>query len=228
MNSRKGWEMYSAFRLKDSSSPFVDVIESLCFCLDKDILEYALIKELINGTLDEELFRFFLTHQACLWHEISQQLIAISRLKHTTYSRSFFLKIANFSLLETDNLDRQLDDCKISSYENTPVCKDYINFLGTLEDKFLFLTAILPRFWLKAKLRQRIVKLNSFKHPYKRYIKHCFYHDASEHITRIINTLDTQFRDISKEEIPAIKQVVLEAASHECELLNEAYSLVAI
>jgi len=228
MNSRKGWEMCSASRLKDSSLPFVDVIESLCFCLDKDILEYALIKELINGTLDEKLFRFFLTQQVCLWHEISQQLIAKSSLKHTPYSRSFFLKIANFSLIEADNLDRQLDDCKISSYEITPVCKAYINFLDALEEKFLFLTAILPRFWLKAKLYQRIVKLNSFKHPYKRYIKYCLYHDAREPIIRIIDTLNTQFRTISKEEIPKIQQVVLEAAAHECELLNEAYSLVAI
>ena len=220
--------MYSVSMTRYSRSTFIDVLESSCFCLDKDILNHALIEKLINGTLKEEQFKLFIRQQAWLWYEISQQLIAISKLNHTTYIKPLFIKIASFSLIEADNLSNQLGNFNIYSYEALSVCKDYLNFLNKLEDKFLFLTAILPRFWLKAKLRQRFVKLNLFKHPYKRYIKSCFYHDAREPIIGIINSLDTQFRTIPKEQKLTIKQVFSEAAAHEWELLNQIYNLTSI
>ncbi|MBN9344182.1 MAG: hypothetical protein BGO76_00610 [Caedibacter sp. 38-128] len=220
--------MYSVSMTRYSRSTFIDVLESSCFCLDKDILNHALIEKLINGTLKEEQFKLFIRQQAWLWYEISQQLISICRFKHATYIKPLFLKIANYSLIEADDLSNQLGKFKISSYELLPVCKEYINFLSTLEDKTLFLTAILPRFWFKAQLRQKLVELNLFKHPYKRYIKSCFYHDAREPIIGIINSLDTQFRTIPKEQKLTIKQVFSEAAAHEWELLNQIYNLTSI
>ncbi|MBN9413637.1 MAG: hypothetical protein J0H12_06935 [Candidatus Paracaedimonas acanthamoebae] len=220
--------MYSVSISKESSKPLIEIMERTCFCVDEDVLNHALIKELIGGTLDEELFRLFLEQQTWLGYEISQQLIAISRLNHTTYIKPLFLKIANYSLIEADDLSNQLGKFRISSYEVLPVCKEYINFLSILEDKFLFLTAILPRFWFKAQLRQKFIKLNLFKHPYKRYIKYCFYHDAREPIIRIINSLDTQFRTIPAEQKSAIKQVFSEASAHEWELLNQTYNLASI
>ncbi|AIL13420.1 hypothetical protein IM40_07815 [Candidatus Paracaedimonas acanthamoebae] len=220
--------MYSVSISKESSKPLVEIMGNTCFCLDKDVLDHALIKELIDGTLNEGLFKLLVEQQAWLGYEISQQLMAISRLKHTTYIKPLFLKIANYSLIEADDLSSQLGKFKISSNELLPVCKEYINFLSTLEDNFLFLIAILPRFWLKAQLRQKFRKLNLFKHPYKRYIKSSFYHDTRVLITRITHTLDTQFGTIPKEQKLAIKQAFSKAASYEYRLLNEVYYLASI
>lgn len=218
--------MYSVSIIRHSKSTFIDVLESSYLC--KDILNHDLIEKLINGTLKEELFKLFIKQQAWLWYEISQRLVTMSRPKHTIYTKPLLLKIANFSLIEADSLSDQLSNFNIYSYEALPVCKDYLNFLNTLEDKFLFLTAILPRFWLKAKLRRRFVKLSLFKHPYKKYIKHCLYNDAREPITRIINTLDTQLQSISEEKKPEIKQAFLEGIKHEHELLNQIHYLAPI
>ncbi len=208
------------------NSPFLDMIESPLQYLHKAVLKHPFYEQLINEDLKKTQFASFLNQQERVWRSLSEEMIFLSKLNYPKCINRVFVQNAQLSLIAAGSLSIQLDKFKGNSHNITTACKEYIGFLETLTDKRLFLSifaAILPRFWLATHLRKRCLKLNAHNHPYKQFIKYCISLNAEQQTVRIIQTLDDLIQTISKTEREEIQQFFMDAALHECELLNEAY-----
>ncbi|MBN9413056.1 MAG: hypothetical protein J0H12_03950 [Candidatus Paracaedimonas acanthamoebae] len=211
--------------------PIVDSVESVAHLLQEAALKHPFYGHLIDGSLTAEQYDLFVRQQTWIWHELSRNLLSLSRSFPTTCITSALLRVANISLILADNFNDQVNDFKIETYKASPVCKEYIGFFRSLidgEQILLLLVAIIPRFGMMAMSCQRYITLKPLEHPYNKFIENCISLNAEEYLTRIINILDAQCQSISQKDNPAIRQVFLEAALHEYKLLNEAYYLTTM
>ena len=151
----------------------------------------------------------------------------LSQLNYPLCITRLFAQNGQLALIAAGDFSIQLDTYKGITHKNSISCVGYIDFLKVLSEKRLFLsilTAILPRFWLATQLQKRCLRLNTYNHPYKQFIKHCTSLDAEQQTIRIIQSLDALIQTISKTEKAEIGKLFMDAALHECELLNEAYN----
>ncbi|AIL13469.1 hypothetical protein IM40_08170 [Candidatus Paracaedimonas acanthamoebae] len=213
-------------KLEELDSSFLKMVESPLQYLHKGVLKHPFYEHLFNGDLKEKQFTYFLNQQERVWRFLSEEMILLSKLNYPKCIKRILIQNAQLSLMSAGGLSIQLDKFKGTPYNLTAACKEYIGFLKASIEKRLFLsilTAILPRFWLATQLHKRCLRLNTYNHPYKQFIKHCTSLDAEEQTVRIIQSLDQLIQTISKTERAEIQQLFLDAALHECELLNEAY-----
>ncbi|AIL12654.1 hypothetical protein IM40_02555 [Candidatus Paracaedimonas acanthamoebae] len=218
--------MHNSLEVVKFDSPFLQDVESSLQYLHKAALKHSFYEHLFNEALKEVHFAFFLNQQERVWRSLSENLILLSKLNYPRCITLLFTQNAQFSLTAAGSLSIQLDKFKGKIYKATAACEEYIAFLNTLTEKRLFLpilAAILPRFWLTTHLHKRCLKLNAHNHPYKQFIKHCTSLDAEQQTIRIIQSLDALIQTISEAEKTEIQQLFMDAALHECELLNEAY-----
>ena len=212
--------------LRSLNSHFLNMVESPLQYLSKAVLKHPFYEHLFNGDLKETIFAFCLNQQERVWRSLSEEMILLSKLNYPKCINRVFVQNAQFSLMAASGLSIQLDKLKGNSHNITTACKEYIDFLNTLTEKRLFLpifAAILPRFWLTTHLHKRCLELNAHNHPYKKFIKHCISQSAEAQTISIIRSLDLLIQTISEVEKAEIQQLFMDAALHECELLNEAY-----
>jgi len=218
--------MDNSLNLKDLNSPFLNFVESPLQYLHKAVLKHPFYEQLINQDLKEGQFTSFLNQQEHVWRFLSEEMILLSKLNYPKCIHRILVQNAQLSLMTAGSLSIQLDKFKGNACNLTTACKEYIGFLKALTDKRLFFSifaAILPRFWLATHLHKRCLKLNTHNHPYKQFIKHCITINAEQQTMKIIQSLDDIIQTISKAEQAEMQQIFMDAALHECELLNEAY-----
>lgn len=219
--------MDSSLNLEDLNSLFLNMVESPLQYLHKAVLKHPFYEQLINQDLKQIQFVSFLNQQERVWRFLSEEMILLSKLNYPKCINRILVQNAQLSLMAAGNLSIHLDKFKGNSYNLTTACKEYIGFLKALIDKRLFLpifTAILPRFWLATHLQKRCLKLNTHHHPYKGFIKHCISINAKQQTMKIIQSLDDPIQIFSKLEKEEIEKLFMDAALHECELLNESYN----
>lgn len=212
--------------LENSNSPFLKMLESPLEYLHKAVLNHPFYEPLINGTLKESKFAFFLGQQERTWYHFSKELLFLSKLTYPKCINTIFAQSAHFSLIKAGDFSILLGTLKLRPDQASIASHEYKDFLSVLAAKRLFLpilTAILPRFWLTSQLGTRCLKLNTYGHLYKKFIEHCISQNAEDQTIRIIETLDSLIQTISEAEKAEIQQLFLDTALHECELLNEAY-----
>ena len=212
--------------LKDLSSPFLSMVENPLQYLHKAVLNHPFYEYLFNGTLKESKFVFFLSQQEHIWYHFSKELLFLSKLNYPKCTNTTFVQSAHFALMKAGDFSILLGSLKLKSDQASITSHEYRNFLSRLAAKRLFLpllTAILPRFWLTSQLSTRCLKLNTYGHLYKKFIEHCISQNAEDQTMRIIEMLDSLIQTISEAEKTEIQQLFMDAALHECELLNEAY-----
>lgn len=212
--------------LESLPSLFLEMVESPLQYLSKAVLKHPFYEHLFNGTLRNTQFAFFLNQQENIWRFFSKEMRFLSKLNYPLCITRLFAQNGQLALIAAGDFSIQLDKFKGIAPKSSISCVGYIDFLKILSEKRLFLpilTAILPRFWLATQLHKRCLRLNTYNHPHKQFIKHCTSLDAEEQTIRIIQSLDQLIQTISKAEKAEIQQLFMDAALYECELLNEAY-----
>lgn len=207
------------------NSPFLNMAEDSLQYLSKAVLKHPFYEQLINQDLKQVQFAYYLNQQEKLWHFLSEEMILLSKQNYPRCINRIFVQNAQFSLIAAGSLSLQLDKFKGNSFKVTTASNEYITFLSVLNEKrlcFAIFAAILPRFWLATHLHKRFLKLNIHHHPYKQFFKHFISINAEQQTIRIIQTLDDLVQVISKVEQTEMQQLFMDAALHECELLNEA------
>ena len=215
----------SSSNLEDLDSSFLSMVESPLHYLHKAVLNHPFYEPLINGTLKESKFAFFLGQQECTWYHFSKELLFLSKLNYPKCINTIFAQSAHFALMKAGDFSILLGTLKLRTDQAFIASHEYIDFLSILAAKRLFLpllTVILPRFWLTSQFGARCLNLNTYGHLYKKFIEHCISQNAEDQTLRIIRLLDALIQTISEAEKAEILQLFMDAALHECELLNEA------
>ncbi|WP_111710046.1 thiaminase II [Lutibacter citreus] len=178
----------------------------------KKITELKFIKGLINGSLTQDRFSYYIQQDSIYLGEYGRVLAGIgAKLSNPTY-RSLFLKFAADTVFVEQELHREFQKTLKSNIESetSPVCLLYTSFLHkqlAIEPIEVAIAAILPCFVIYGKVGNYI-KANQTKteNPYQQWINTY----GGEEFTKAIKQAEQITNDLAKNTTEEIRKKMIE------------------
>ncbi len=142
----------------------------------QSILDMPFIKELSDGTLPQEKFRFYMAQDSLYLEHFGRTLSLIAAKIQDLQDVLAFMRFAENAIVvenalhESYFIDFGVKDKGIAE----PACHHYIHFLrstAALESVEIAVAAVLPCFWIYRKVGDYIYNnLNAINNPYQKWI----------------------------------------------------------
>lgn len=157
----------------------------------KEILDLPFNRELTAGTLDREIFSFYIKQDALYLADFSRAL-AIAGTKSTSPDElKDFLEFATGAIV----VERSLHDSFLERYQThvdvgkSPACFSYTNFLlatTAVEEYPVIVAALLPCFWIYREVGLHIHERATDQNPYQDWIDTYAGEEFSKSVDRAI------------------------------------------
>ncbi|MCC9168611.1 thiaminase II [Pontibacter harenae] len=179
----------------------------------EQIIKMPFIQELIEGTLDQEKFKFYIGQDSLYLADFGRALSLIAARAHTTAHALEFLRFAEGAVvveqaLHTGYFQKYgiVEDVPIS-----PTCQHYTNYLlsqAALEQVEVAMAAVLPCFWIYKEVGDYIYQQpQQENNPYQEWINTYAGEEFGAIVTRAINICD----EVAERCTPAQQQAMTEA-----------------
>lgn len=196
-----------------------------------EITELEFIKGLIDGSLPQDRFAYYIQQDSIYLAEYGRILAGIGAKLSNPTQRSSFLKFASDTVFVEQELHRGYREAlkQNKALEASPACLLYTSFLHkqlAVEPIEVAVAAILPCFVIYGKVGNYIKEhQNNTKNPYQQWIN--TYGD--EEFTRAVEQAEQMTNDLAKNTTDEIRQNMIEAYSMatrmEYMFWNSAYEL---
>lgn len=169
------------------------------------ILELSFNRELMNGTLAEDKFAFYMKQDALYLADFSKALAIAGAKSQTAEELKDFLDFATGAVV----VERALHESFLKKFDThidvgkSPACFSYTHFLlstATLEDYPVAVAALLPCFWIYREVGLHIHRHAAENNPYQQWIDTYAGEDFSESVDRAIEITD-QIAEKSSESV---------------------------
>ena len=187
-----------------------DQMSKSCENIIEEIKSMNFIKEMINNTLREDIFEFYI-HQDAIYleHYAKSLLIISSKLEDTGY-RHFLSDNAISVIKEEISMQQQYTMDKNNNNKISPACFMYTNYLLRVsysEDVSISLAAILPCFWIYWVIGKYIKEQSTENNKYMEWINTYSSDEFEYNINKIIEIIN----DVAKESSMPVKKKMLTA-----------------
>ncbi len=139
------------------------------------ILDHPFIRELAEGILAEDVFRFYMKQDALYLSDFSRALATTGvHSEQNTETKQFF-EFANYAIDVERDLHKQFYE-KIDvdmNIEKSPACLSYTNFLlatASTKGRSVSIAALLPCFWIYREVGMHNVENSAANNPYQNWI----------------------------------------------------------
>ncbi|MEX0769986.1 MAG: thiaminase II [Balneolaceae bacterium] len=161
----------------------------------KEILDLPFNRELTEGTLDREIFSFYIKQDALYLADFSRALAIAGTKSPSPDELKDFLEFATGAIV----VERSLHDSFLDRYQThvdvgkSPTCFSYTHFLlatTAVEEYPVIVAALLPCFWIYREVGLHIHKRAADKNPYQDWIDTYAGEEFSKSVDRAIEITD--------------------------------------
>jgi thiaminase (transcriptional activator TenA) len=159
------------------------------------ILELPFNKELMNGTLPEDVFAFYMKQDALYLEDFSRALAIAGAKSDSAAELKNFLDFATGAVI----VERALHDSFLKKFNThidvgkSPACFSYTNFLlsaASNEDYPVAVAALLPCFWIYREVGHHILRSAAGNNAYQDWIDTYAGEEFSESVNKMIEITD--------------------------------------
>ena len=197
------------------------------YILDK-IKEHPFIKELMAGTLSEELFLFYINQDALYLSEYKKILAAIGIKCAEENETQFYLDAATGIIHVEEVLHRLFLKDKGLSKEASPACELYTSYLSRMVNTTSVeegLAAVLPCFTIYKQVGDYILanQTNKNPNPYQDWINTYGGEAFAESVRKAVEITDKYANSASEEVVRRMDEAFEKASKLEWKFWDSAY-----
>lgn len=197
----------------------------------QSILDMPFIKELSDGSLPQEKFRFYMAQDSLYLEHFGRTLSLIAAKITDLQDVLSFMRFAENAIVVENALhesyfkDFDLNDKGVLQ----PACHHYIHFLrstAALESVEIAVAAVLPCFWIYREVGNYIYEIqNTVNNPYEKWIATYAGEEFSAAVNQAINICDTLAENSTEETRNRMTEAFIMASRLEFHFWEAAYEL---
>jgi len=197
----------------------------------QSILEMPFIKELSEGTLPQEKFRFYMMQDSLYLEHFGRTLSVIAAKIHDIKDVLAFMRFAENAIV----VENALHEFYFQDFGVTdkgvlePACHHYIHFLrstAALESVEIAAAAVLPCFWIYKKVGDYIYShQNTVNNPYQKWIDTYGGDEFAVAVEQAITICDTLAENSTQEIQKRMTEAFVMASRMEYDFWEAAYEL---
>jgi len=195
----------------------------------QSILDHPFNVELMEGTLAENRFYFYLEQDAHYLTQFARALAFIAARATSSRIIQQFLNLSLGALTAESQLHASFLNANCDHISPSPACLGYCNFLiattatSSLEEA---IAAVLPCFWIYREVGCHIFKHANLDNPYKRWIETYSSPQFSEVTDRAIALLDEFAEKSTLETLEKMTRAFENSTLLEWHFWNDAYNMI--
>lgn len=195
------------------------------------IVTMPFIKELVNGTLDKEKFKFYIMQDSIYLEHFSKALALIAaRCTKIEDSFTYHQFAQNAIVVENHLHDHYFKDFGIEDVGVAqPACHQYFHFLKSttsLDSVEVGMAAVLPCFWIYKAVGDYILKNQvGQNNPYQKWIDTYGGEEFSKAVQQAINICDIVAEGASSQTKEDMLEAFITASHLEYDFWDAAYKL---
>jgi thiaminase/transcriptional activator TenA len=197
----------------------------------QSMLEMPFIKELSEGTLPQEKFRFYMMQDSLYLEHFGRTLSVIAAKIHDIRDVLAFMRFAENAIV----VENALHEFYFQDFGVTdkgvlePACHHYIHFLrstAALESVEIAAAAVLPCFWIYKKVGDYIYShQNTVNNPYQKWIDTYGGDEFAVAVEQAIAICDTLAENSTQETQKRMTEAFIMASRMEYDFWEAAYEL---
>ncbi|WP_347217350.1 thiaminase II [Chryseobacterium sp.] len=197
----------------------------------QSILDMPFIKELSDGTLPQEKFRFYMAQDSLYLEHFGRTLSLIAAKITDLQDVLTFMRFAENAIV----VENALHESYFKDFSLTdkgvlePACHHYIHFLrstAALESVEIAVAAVLPCFWIYREVGNYIYEIqNTVNNPYEKWISTYAGEEFSTAVDQAINICDKLAENSTEETRKRMTEAFIMASRMEFHFWEAAYEL---
>ncbi len=196
--------------------------------VDNNIMKMPFIKALGNGTLDSDLFAFYISQDSEYLKRYSRALAAVGAKTPDNEARVHWATGAAMCIEAESQLHRDWLGSRNISIDAScsPVTLAYVNHLlaSTMaEDYVIGAASILPCYWLYEEVGQILVKNNTPENPYHDWISMYSSNDFESGVRMAVKFVERAFEEAGPQARILAAQAYMTSCIYEYEFFNQAH-----
>ena len=201
----------------------------------RDILDLPFIRGLGDGTLDEDLFGFYLDQDAQYLAQYSRALATLSARATSSQGQVHWAAGAQAAIVEESLLHDEwlaahpaipVEQGGIRRGAPSAVTMGYTNFLRATaagEDYVVGAAAALPCYWLYLEIGYRLLEKTHEEHPYNAWISVYGGEEFAADVRRCVAVVEEAFEQASPSQRVAAAQAYMSACLYERDFFDQAH-----
>ena len=190
------------------------------------ILDLPFVRALGDGTLDEDLFSFYLDQDALYLRDYSRALATLSARADTAEAQVHWAAGAHEAIAAESQLHEGWLANRARLGGPSPITMGYTNFLRAFtagEDYVVGAAAILPCYWLYEEVGAVLSSQNHADHPYAEWLSLYGGEEFAADVARSLAEVERAFEAASPAQRVRAAQAYLSACVYEREFFDQAH-----
>ncbi|WP_424826265.1 bifunctional hydroxymethylpyrimidine kinase/phosphomethylpyrimidine kinase [Rothia mucilaginosa] len=190
------------------------------------ILDLSFVRALGDGTLDEDLFSFYLDQDALYLRDYSRALATLSARADTAEAQVHWAAGAHEAIAAESQLHEGWLANRARLGGPSPITMGYTNFLRASaagDDYVVGAAAILPCYWLYEEVGAVLSSQNHADHPYAEWLSMYGGEEFAAEVERSLAEVERAFETASPAQRVRAAQAYLSACVYEREFFDQAH-----
>lgn len=192
----------------------------------RQILDLPFVRALGDGTLDEDLFAFYLDQDALYLRDYSRALATLSARADTAQAQVHWAAGAHEAIAAESQLHEGWLANRARLGGPSPITMGYTNFLRASaagDDYVVGAAAILPCYWLYEEVGAVLSSQNHADHPYAEWLSMYGGEEFAAEVERSLAEVERAFEAASPAQRVRAAQAYLSACVYEREFFDQAH-----
>lgn len=192
----------------------------------RQILDLPFVRALGEGTLDEDLFAFYLDQDALYLRDYSRALATLSARADTAVAQVHWAAGAHEAIAAESQLHEGWLANRARLGGPSPITMGYTNFLRASaagDDYVVGAAAVLPCYWLYEEVGAVLSSQNHADHPYAEWLSMYGGEEFAAEVERSLAEVERAFEEASPAQRVRAAQAYLSACVYEREFFDQAH-----
>ncbi|MFU0469156.1 bifunctional hydroxymethylpyrimidine kinase/phosphomethylpyrimidine kinase [Gardnerella vaginalis] len=196
--------------------------------VDNNIMNMPFIKALGDGTLDPDLFAFYINQDSEYLKRYSRALAAVGAKTPDNEARVHWVSGSAVCIEAESQLHRNWLGSRHISMDSacSPVTLAYVNHLlasTMIDDYVIGAASVLPCYWLYEEVGQALVKNNTPENPYHDWIAMYSSHDFESGVRMAVECVERAFEEAGPKARVLAAQAYMTSCIYEYNFFNQAH-----
>lgn len=192
------------------------------------IINHDFVKNLMNATLDKDIFGFYVNQDSLYLSEYKKALVGVGSKCHKPEDTQFFYESATGIITVEDALHKEFLEEKYKNPEPSPTCELYNSYLARIvhnENVEVGAAAVLPCFTIYKEVGDYILahQTNQGTNPYQKWIDTYASDEFAEAVKQAIAIVDTYALTASPETLKKMQEVFVKTSQLEWMFWDSAF-----
>ena len=208
------------------AGPWTAALWAACGETWHQILDLSFVRALGEGTLDEDLFAFYLDQDALYLRDYSRALATLSARADTAAAQVHWAAGAHEAIAAESQLHEGWLANRARLGGPSPITMGYTNFLRASaagDDYVVGAAAILPCYWLYEEVGAVLSSQNHADHPYAEWLSMYGGEDFAADVARSLAEVERAFEAASPAQRVRAARAYLSACVYEREFFDQAH-----